>query len=130
MLTSVVVSFAEQHENMSNIIFLPTLNETNVITDTAILHTGTNNIINSENNKDIVADSIINIAGEKCDFISTVNETLKAKCLSCTIIIIFLNIKKENLWKNGLRCNRSSKDFLTNNFLQDVNNFLRNLNDV
>ena len=111
MLTSVVVSSAEQHENMSNIIFLPTLNETNVITDTAILHTGTNNIINSENNKDSVADSIINIAGEKCDF-------------------IILNIKKDNLWKNGLRCNRSSKDFLTNNFLQDVNNFLRNLNDV
>lgn len=61
-----------------------------MITDTAVLHTGTNNIINSENNKDIVADSIINIAGEKCCFISTVNKTLKPKCLSYTIIVIFL----------------------------------------
>ena len=58
-------------------------------TDTAVLHTGTNNIINSENNKDIVADSIINIAGKKCGFISTINKTLKAKCLSYTIIVIF-----------------------------------------
>ena len=36
----------------------PTLNETNVITDIAVLHMGTNDIINSEINKDLVADTL------------------------------------------------------------------------
>ena len=41
-----------------------TLNETDMITDIAVLHMGTNDIINSEVNKNLVADSIINIARE------------------------------------------------------------------
>ena len=41
---------------------LPTLNQTDVIMDTAILHMGTDDIINSEVDKDLLADSIINIA--------------------------------------------------------------------
>ena len=36
----------------------PTLNETNVITDIAVLHMGTNDIINSEVNKNLVADTL------------------------------------------------------------------------
>ena len=42
--------------------FCPILNKTDVITDIAVLHMGTNDIINSEFNKDLEADSIINIA--------------------------------------------------------------------
>ena len=38
----------------------PFLNETDLITDTVLLHMGTNDIINSEVKKDLVADSIIN----------------------------------------------------------------------
>ena len=33
-----------------------------MITDIAVLHMGTHDIVNSEVNKDLVADSIINIA--------------------------------------------------------------------
>ena len=40
----------------------PSLNETNMLTDIAVLHMGANDITNSEANKDLVADSIINIA--------------------------------------------------------------------
>ena len=35
-----------------------------MITDIAVLHMGTNDIINSEVNKNLVVDSIINIARE------------------------------------------------------------------
>ena len=43
----------------------PTLNETDVITDVAVvLHMWTNEIINLEVNKDLVVDSIINTARE------------------------------------------------------------------
>lgn len=42
----------------------PTLSETNVIRDTAVLRMGTNSITNAEVNKDLVASSIISIAGE------------------------------------------------------------------
>ena len=42
----------------------PTLNEANMIKNIAVLHTGTNDIINSEDNKDLVANSILNIARE------------------------------------------------------------------
>ena len=77
----------------------PTLDEKDVITDVAVLHIGTNDTRNSEVNKDLRADSIINIAREcfvfgvetvfissltvntRCNsvFISAVNKTLKAK---------------------------------------------------
>ena len=40
----------------------PSLNETNMLTDIAVLHMGASDIINSEANKDLAADSIINIA--------------------------------------------------------------------
>ena len=46
----------------------PTLNETDVITDIAVLHKGTNDIISSEGIKDLVADSMINISRECVDF--------------------------------------------------------------
>ena len=126
----------------------PTLNETDMITDIAVLHMGTNDIINSEVNKDLVADSIINVAREcvafgvksvfisrltvntrrNSAFISAVNKTLKAKCFMHNFHFIDnSNIKKEHLWKDGLHLNRSGKDLLTNNFLRDINNVLKNL---
>ena len=37
------------------------------------------------------------------------------------------NIEKEHLWKDGLYLNRSGQDSLMNNFLRDINKFLRNL---
>ena len=49
--------------------FHPTLNETEVIMDIAVLHMGTTEIINLEVNKDLVADCIINIAKEFDAFI-------------------------------------------------------------
>ena len=45
-----------------------TLNETDVITNIAVLHKRTNDITNSEVNKDLAADSIINIARECVGF--------------------------------------------------------------
>ena len=39
------------------------------------------------------------------------------------------NIKKKHHWKNSLHLNRSGKDLLTTNLLQDINNILRNLKD-
>ena len=46
----------------------PTFKEINVIADVPVSHMGTNDIMNSEVNKDFVADSIINIAKECVDF--------------------------------------------------------------
>ena len=71
-----------------------------MISDMAVLHMGTNDIMYSKVNKDLVADSIIDIFGEyvafgakivfissltintqpNWAFISAVNKTLKAKC--------------------------------------------------
>ena len=128
----------------------PTLSETEVITDIAVLHMGTNDIINSEVNKDLEADSIINIAREcvafgvksvfissltvntqrNSAFISAVNKTLTAKCLMHNFHFIEnSNIKKEHIWKDGLHLNCSGKDWLSSNFLRDINNLLRNLKD-
>ena len=39
------------------------------------------------------------------------------------------NIKKKHLCKDDLHLNHSGKNFPTNNFLRDINNFLRNLKD-
>ena len=67
---------------------------------------------------------------QNSDFISAVNKTLKAKCLMHNFHFIDnSNIKKEHLWKDGLYLNCSSTDLQTNNFLRDINNFLRNLKD-
>ena len=108
----------------------------------------TNDIINSGVNKDLVADSIINIVREcvvfglKTVFISSLtvnsrrnlafiivgNKTLKARCLMHNFYFIDnSNIKKDHIWKDGLNLNRPGKNFLTSNFLRDINNFLRNL---
>ena len=42
----------------------PTLNEKNVKTDIAVLHMGTNDILNAEGDKDVIAESVIDIAKE------------------------------------------------------------------
>ena len=42
----------------------PTLNETNVKTDIAVLHVWINDILNAEANKDLIAESVIDIAEE------------------------------------------------------------------
>ena len=46
----------------------PTLNEKNVKTDTAILHMGTNEIFNAEGDKDLIAESVLDIAKECVQF--------------------------------------------------------------
>ena len=62
--------------------------------------------------------------------VSAVNKTLKAKCLMDNFYFIDnLNMKKEHRWKDSLHFNTSGKDLLTNNILQDINNFFRNLKD-
>ena len=48
----------------------PTLSGKDAITDIAVLHMATNDIMNSENNKDLVADSIINTARECVPFVA------------------------------------------------------------
>ena len=58
VLTVVVASLVVQHQNIL------ILNETDVITDIAVLHMGTNDIINSEVNKDLAVDRIINTVRE------------------------------------------------------------------
>ena len=78
----------------------PTLNEKNVKTDIAVLHMGTNDILNAEGDKDLIAESVIDIAKECVRFgvkdifvssvtvntrrssalISAVNNILQAKC--------------------------------------------------
>ena len=40
----------------------PRLNEKNVKTDIAVLHMGTNDILNAEGDKDLIAESVIDIA--------------------------------------------------------------------
>ena len=46
----------------------PTLNETNVKTDIAALHMGINDIFNAEVDKDLIAESVIDIAKECARF--------------------------------------------------------------
>ena len=105
---------------------------------------GSNDILNAEGNKDLVADSVIDIAKEcvrlgvkdifdssvtvntrrSSAFISAVNNILQDKCATHQFRFIDnSNIKKEHLWKDGLHLNRSSKDLLTNNFF--LNNVLK-----
>ena len=78
----------------------PTLNETNVKTDITVLHMGTNDTLNAETNKDLIAENVIDIAKEcvwfgvkdvffssvtvktrrSSAFISAVNNILQDKC--------------------------------------------------
>ena len=115
----------------------PTLNEKNVKTDIAVLNMGTNDILNSEGNKDLMAVRVIDLAKEcvrlgakdvfvssvtvttrhSSVFISAVNKILQDKCTTHQFYFIDnSNIKKENLWKDGLHLNWSGKDMLMNNF--------------
>ena len=101
----------------------------------------TNDIKNSEVNKDLLAASIINIVREcvplgvktvfissltvnsrrNLAFISAVNKTLKAKCLMHNFHFIDnSNIKKELIWQDSLHLNPSGKDLLINSFLRDI----------
>ena len=140
-------SLVVRHQIISTIIFVPTFNETDVITDVGVLHVGINDK-NSEVNKDLAADSIINTTKEcivftiksvyissftvntrrNSTFISAVKKALKAKCLIHNFHFIDnSNIKKEHLWKHDLHLNLSSKDLEEKNFLRGI--FLRNLKD-
>ena len=127
------------------------LNEKNIKTDIAVLHMGTNDILNAEGDKDLIAESVIDIAKEcvqlgvkdvfvssvtvntrrSSAFISAVNNILQDKCATHQFHFIDnSNIKKEHLWKDGLHLNRPGKDLLMNNFLRSLNNFfLRKLKE-
>ena len=67
----------------------PTLNEKNVKTDIAVLHMGANDILNAEGNKDLIVESVIDIAkecvwlGVKDVFVS--NVTVNTRCSSAFI---------------------------------------------
>ena len=129
----------------------PMLNKKNVKTDIAVLHMGTNDILNAEGDKDLIAESIIDIAKEyvrlgvkdvfvssvmvnarrSSAFISTVDNILQDKCAVHQFHFVDnSNIKKEHLWKDGLHLNRSGKDLLMNHLLRSLNNFfLRKLKE-
>ena len=98
---------------------------------------GTNDILNAEGDKDLIAESVIDITKEcvrlgvkdvfvssvtvntrrSSAFISAVNNILQDKCATHQFHFIDnSNIKKEHLWKDGLHLNRSGKDLLMNNF--------------
>ena len=109
----------------------------------------TNDIMNSEVSKGLVADSINNIAKQyialgvksvilsltvntrrNSAFTSVVNKALKTKFLTHIFHFVDnLNIKKEHRCKDDLHLNCSSKDLLMNNFLRVINNFSRNSGD-
>ena len=90
---------------------------------------GTNDILNAEGDKDLIAESVIDIAkecvqlGVKDVFVSSVtvkirqssafnrvvNKILQDKCATHQFHFIDnSNIKKEHLWKDGLQLNWSS----------------------
>ena len=128
-----------------------TLNEKNVKTEIAVLHMGTNDILNAGGDKDLIAESVIDIAKEcvrlgvrdvfissvtvntrrSSAFISAVNNILQDKCATHQFHFIDIsNIKTKHLWKDGLHLNRSGKDLLMNNFSRSLNNFfLRKLKE-
>ena len=120
------------------------LNEKSIKTDIAVLHMGTNNILNTEGDKDLIAESVIDIDKEcvplgvkdvfvssvmvntrrSSAFISVVNNILQDKCATHQFHFIDSSkIKKEHLWKDGLHLNRSGKYLLMNNVLRNLNNF-------
>ena len=102
------------------------LNEKNVKTDIAVLHMGTNDILNAEADKGLIAESIMDIAKECFRFGVKANNTLQDKCVTYKFHFIDnSNIKKEHLWTDGLHLNRSGKDVLMNNFLRSLNKFFK-----
>ena len=105
---------------------------------------GTNDILNAEGDKDLIAESVIDITKEcvrlgvkdvfvssvtvntrrSSAFISAVNSILQDKCAIHQFHFIDnSNIKRVYLWKDGLHLNRSGKDLLMNNFLRSLNKF-------
>ena len=46
----------------------PTLNKKNVKTDSSVLHMSTNDILNAEGDKDLIAESVLDIAKECVQF--------------------------------------------------------------
>ena len=105
---------------------------------------GTTDILNTEADKDLIAESVVDIAKEcvpfgvkdvfvssvtvntqRCSaFISAVNSILQHKCAVHQFHFIGnSNIKKEHLWKDGLHLNRSGKNLVLNKFLRCLNNF-------
>ena len=112
---------------------------------------GTNDILNAGGDKDLIAESVIDIAKEcvrlgvrdmfissvtvntrrSSAFISAVNNILQDKCATHQFHFIDIsNIKTKHLWKDGLHLNRSGKDLLMNNFSRSLNNFfLRKLKE-
>ena len=102
---------------------------------------GTNDILNAEADKDLITESVIDIAKEcvrfgvkgvfvssvtvntrhSSAFISVVNNILQDKCATHQFHFIDnSNIKREHLWKDGHHLNRSVKDLLMNNFLRSL----------
>ena len=96
---------------------------------------GTIDILNAEGDKDLIAESVIDIAKEcvqlgvkdvfvssvtvntrrSSAFISAVNNILQDKCATHQFHFIDnSNIRKEKLWKDGPHLNRSKKDLPMN----------------
>ena len=72
--------------------------------------------------KDAFVSSVTVYTLRSSAFISAVNNSLHFTDNS--------NIKKKQVWKDGLHLNRSGKDLLMNNFLRSLNNFfLRKLKE-
>ena len=107
---------------------------------------GQNDILNADGDKNLIAESVIDIAKEcvrmgvkdvfvssvtlntrrSSAFISAVNNILQDTCAIHQFHFIDnSNIKRKYLWKDGLHLNRSGKDLLMYNFLRSLNNFLK-----
>ena len=120
----------------------PPLNEANIKTDIAVLHMGTNDILGTDADKDLIIESVIDIAKEcirfgvkdvfvssvtvnarrSSAFISAVNKIPQDKCATHHFNFINnSNIKKEHFCKDDLHLNRSGKDLL----MKTLDNFLR-----
>ena len=105
---------------------------------------GTNDILNAEDDKDLIVESVIDITKEcvlfgvkdvfvssvtvntwrSSTFIGVVDNILQNKCATHQFHFIDnSNKKKEQLWKDGLHLIGSGKDLLMNNFWRSLNNF-------
>ena len=113
--------------------------------DSAIIHVGVNNLLNSSENYSSIVKSIIDIGntckklGTKNIFISSilfsykidssilnfVNKSLYDQCILHGFHFINNNnFDPSNLWSDGLHLNESGKVVLANNFIHFVNSFL------
>ena len=114
----------------------PTLNETNFKTDIAVLHMGTSNIFDTEADKDLITDSVIDIAKECVQFdvkdifvfsltvntrgssvfISAVNKILQDKFATHQFHFIELEHQIKNTSEEVAFISIGQVDLLTNNF--------------